>query len=94
MKCDPDAALELLPVALAALEGLDDWGHDPIYGILSEKAAELEIKNGRIMWPVRVALTARPVTPGGAIEIAEILGKEETLKRIKSAISQLEAANG
>ena len=49
-----------------------------------------ELKNGRIMWPSRVALTNKQMTPGGAVEIAHILGKEETLRRVRLAIEQLE----
>lgn len=91
MKCDAEIAAQLLPEAYSTLENLSDWTHDGIYGSLAETAGKLEIKNGKIMWPVRVALTGKPVTPGGAIDIAEILGKEETLERMKAAIKQLEA---
>ncbi len=94
MKCDASVAGELLREAYKALEGITDWEHNAIYDTLAAKAVELEVKNGKIMWPVRVALTARPVTPGGAIEIAEILGKKETLERIIKAIKQLEESNG
>jgi glutamyl-tRNA synthetase len=94
MQCDPSAALILLPEAYQALESIIEWEHNAIYETLAAKALELGIKNGKIMWPVRVALTARPVTPGGAIEIAEILGKEKTLERISIAINQLEEFNG
>lgn len=55
-------------------------------------AKEKELKNGRIMWPVRVALTNKSFTPGGAVEIAHILGKEETLRRIEQAIKDLKEA--
>ncbi|MBN1624656.1 MAG: glutamate--tRNA ligase [Clostridia bacterium] len=94
MQCDPLAALDLLPEAYKTLEAITEWEHNAIYDTLSAKALELGIKNGKIMWPVRVALTSRPVTPGGAIEIAEILGKKETLDRINIAIKQLEELNG
>lgn len=57
-----------------------------------EIAKENNLKNGRIMWPVRVALTNKQVTPGGAGDIAHILGKEETLKRIDTAILDLTKA--
>jgi len=50
----------------------------------------LELKNGRILWPVRVAISGKTFTPGGAVEIADILGKEETLRRIRKGIEQLE----
>jgi len=90
MKCDAEAASELLPFAYKALMQLSEWEHHAIYECLASSAKELEVKNGKIMWPVRVALTGKPVTPGGAIEIAEILGKAETLYRIEAALGQLE----
>lgn len=91
MKCDSDVAKELLPLVKTTLLELTDWGHDGIYGSLVEIAKNIEVKNGKVMWPLRVALTGKPVTPGGAIDIADILGKEETLKRVDAAIEQLEA---
>lgn len=53
--------------------------------------AQLEMKNGQVLWPVRTAVSGKQFTPGGAIEIAHILGKEETLKRIAVGIKKLEA---
>jgi glutamyl-tRNA synthetase len=90
MKSDVDSSRELLPLALDALEKLESWDHDRIYSRLSEAASSAGVRNGKLMWPVRVALTGKPVTPGGAIEIADILGRKETLDRMKSAIRQLE----
>lgn len=90
MKSSAESARQLLPLAGKALETLETWDHDSIYGILARTAAENEVKNGKVMWPLRVALTGLPVTPGGAIDIADVLGKEETLSRIESAIKQLE----
>ena len=52
-------------------------------------AAKHEVKNGRVMWPVRVALTYKAFTPGGAVEIAHIIGKEETMRRLNQAIEDL-----
>ncbi|MBN2558502.1 MAG: glutamate--tRNA ligase [Clostridia bacterium] len=91
MKCDAGLAQEILPMALKALSGLSEWSHDSIYNSMAAAAAAAGMKNGQVMWPVRIALTALAVTPGGAVEIAEIIGKEETLSRIRSAIKQLEA---
>ena len=73
---------------------IDSWNHDTIYNTLVEIAAANEMKNGKVMWPLRVALTGKPITPGGAIDIADILGQEESLKRIESAVNQLEGKNG
>ena len=52
-------------------------------------AQRLELKNGRIMWPVRTALSGKAVTPGGAVEICHILGRDEALRRIRRGIEQL-----
>ena len=54
-----------------------------------ELIAKLEVKNGIILWPLRVAVSGKAFTPGGGIELAEILGKEETIKRVKYAIEKL-----
>ncbi|HPJ76073.1 MAG TPA: glutamate--tRNA ligase, partial [Clostridia bacterium] len=54
---------------------------------------ELQVKNGLVMWPARIAISGLLVTPGGAVEIAEIIGKDETIKRLDKAIKELEAYN-
>ena len=59
------------------------------YDELSEKAADLGVKSGAIFWVLRIAITGQGVTPGGATEIAALLGKEETLKRLDFALSLL-----
>ena len=61
----------------------------PPPGDLSLLAQRLELKNGRIMWPVRTALSGKAVTPGGAVELCHILGREEALRRIRQGIAQL-----
>ena len=89
---------ELVPVqeqvlppeqVLPVLESLNDWTYDAIHDALIGLAEKLELKNGRIMWPVRTALSGKAVTPGGAVELAHILGKEEALRRIHLGIAQL-----
>lgn len=72
----------VLKKAIEKLTSLKFWDHDSIHDSLINLASELELKNGTIMWPVRIAASGMAVTPGGAIEILEILGKEETLKRL------------
>ena len=94
MKCDENVALEVLPLVNDVLYKLDDWSHDEIYQAMAALAKKLEYKNGKVMWPMRVALTGKDVTPGGAIDIADILGKEITLERITYAIKKLEKLNG
>ena len=75
MKTDQANSLEALKVTLPVLEGLTEWSYDAIHDALVGLAEKLELKNGRIMWPVRTALSGKPVTPGGAVELCHILGK-------------------
>ncbi|MDX1358900.1 MAG: glutamate--tRNA ligase [Clostridia bacterium] len=93
MKSNVESARQLLPLVRDALAETDEWNHDSLYSVLVKTAAENEVKNGKVMWPMRVAITGLPVTPGGATDIAGILGKEETLSRIDAAILQLEEDN-
>lgn len=69
----------------------DKWQSSELYAILCELATAWEIKNGQILWPVRTALSGKPVSPGGATELAEILGYEETIKRLEKGLEMLEA---
>ena len=89
MKTDEANSLEALKLTLPVLEGLAEWTYDSIHGALVGLAEKLELKNGRIMWPVRTALSGKAVTPGGAVELCQILGREETLKRMEQGITQL-----
>ncbi len=89
MKTDEQNSLEALKVTLPVLEGLTDWTYDSIHAALVGLAEKLELKNGRIMWPVRTALSGKAVTPGGAVELCQILGKAETLRRMEKGIQQL-----
>jgi len=89
MKTDKINSLEALEKTLPVLEGLPVWDHDTISGALVNLAASLELKNGRIMWPVRTALSGKAVTPGGAVELCQLLGKQEALLRLRKGIAQL-----
>lgn len=89
MKTDEANSLEALKLVLPVLETLEPWTYDSIHDALVGLAEKLELKNGRIMWPVRTALSGRAVTPGGAVELCQILGKDESLARIKKGIRQL-----
>jgi len=90
MKCDYTVAKEILPKVVKEFSDMTAWNHDNIYQSLVNLATQLELKNGKVMWPVRVALTGKSITPGGAIDIADILGKDITINRLKSAIEKLE----
>ena len=89
MKTNEENSLEALGLVLPVLEGLESWSYDAIHDALIHLAAAHELKNGRIMWPVRTALSGKAVTPGGAVELCHILGKEETLRRIRKGMEQL-----
>ncbi|MBQ6108402.1 MAG: glutamate--tRNA ligase, partial [Thermoguttaceae bacterium] len=86
------ATLETAPVALAksieTLEALEDWTNEKLYYALKEVADGLGFKANTVMWAVRIAATGTVVTPGGATDILEILGKEESLKRLKDGLSR------
>jgi glutamyl-tRNA synthetase len=85
MKTDVEIAKKSLALAIPALEGLNNWTNEGLFECLKAVAQENGLKNGQVLYPVRIALTGLETTPGGASEIAEVLGKEETLKRLKSA---------
>lgn len=72
------------------LSDLENWNYDTIHDLLISFAVENEMKNGTVMWPVRIAVSGKAMTPGGAVEILDILGKEESLIRINKAIEKIE----
>ncbi|HHW30826.1 MAG TPA: glutamate--tRNA ligase [Clostridiaceae bacterium] len=90
MKTTLENSLTSLREALIVLEKLDEWNNDTIWEALIAKANEMGIKNSQILWPVRTAVSGKQVTPGGATELAEVLGKEETLRRIRIGFEKLE----
>ena len=83
MKTDVDIAKKSLALAYPALEKLSMWTNESLFECLKSVAVENGLKNGQVLYPVRIALTGLETTPGGASEIAEVLGKEETLRRLK-----------
>ena len=93
MKTTKEIALTSLKEVYKTLSEFDNWSNqEAVHDVLMSLPAKLEMKNGQVLWPVRTALTGKQFTPGGAIEIAHILGKEESLRRIEIGISRLEAA--
>ncbi len=90
MKVTKDVAKRALGVAIAALEDFNDWSADAIKEQIKTKSEEEGIKSGQVMFTMRVALTGAPVTPGGAIEMAVVLKKDETLRRMRYSLSLLE----
>ena len=89
MKTNDEIALSSLEAALPVLENLEDWNTTSIHDALMALVGELGIKNGQLLWPVRTALSGEPTSPGGAMELADILGKEESLRRIRKGIKLL-----
>ena len=78
----------LLKAGIEALKGLTEWNHDSIHDCLMDLAVTLGVKNGTAMWPVRIAASGMAVTPGGAVEILDILGREESLKRLYDGLAK------
>ena len=88
-KTNSDISLEMLNKVLPKLEQLPEWTNDAIHDMLVSFAEELGVKNATLMWPLRIAVAGKLVTPGGAVEICRILGREETVKRVKTGIAML-----
>ncbi len=89
MKTNSEASLALLEEILPILEAQEDYSNDALYGVLSKYVAEKEYKTGFVMWPIRTAVSGKQMTPAGATEIMEVLGKEESLNRIRKGIQLL-----
>lgn len=92
MKTNTETSLEVLKKVLPLLEAYEDYSNDALYKLLSDFVAEEGCKNGYVLWPVRTAVSGKQMTPAGATEIMEIIGKEESIARIKKGISLLENA--
>ena len=89
MKTNEETSLEVLKEILPRLEAWDDYSNDALFGLLKGFPEEKGYKNGYVMWPVRTAVSGKQNTPGGATEIMEVLGKAESVERIKNAIELL-----
>lgn len=92
MKTNQESSLAVLKEVLPILEAQDDYSNDALYARLSEYVKENGYKNGYVMWPIRTAVSGKQMTPAGATEILEIIGKEESITRIKAAIEKLSTA--
>ena len=89
MKTTPESSLEVLKEFLPLLEAQEDFSNDALFGLIKDFVAKKDVKNGYVMWPLRVAVSGKKSTPGGASEIMEVLGKDESLRRVKEAIAKL-----
>jgi len=89
MKTNEETSLEALNAVLPVLEALDDWSVDGVHSALFGLVEKMGVKNGYILWPVRTAVSGKQFTPGGAVEICSLLGKDETIARIRKGIEKL-----
>ena len=89
MKTTKESSLEVLKEIRPVLADFNDYTNDSLYQLLVSFAEQKEIKNGMVLWPIRTALSGKPMTPCGATELLEVLGKEESLRRIDGAIEKL-----
>jgi len=90
MKSNTETSLKVLRETLPILEAQEDFSNDALFARLSEYIKETGVKTGFVMWPLRTALSGKQSTPAGATEIMEVLGKEESLQRIKLGIDKLQ----
>ena len=88
-KSDEASSKDVLTRIIPIFEGISDWCDDNIMAAMLNLAESMEAKNAKVMWPVRIAAAGKAVTPGGAVEICRILGKEETLRRLHIALEKL-----
>ncbi|MBR4582095.1 MAG: glutamate--tRNA ligase [Lachnospiraceae bacterium] len=89
MKTTKESSLDVLKEIRPILTDFNDYTNDALYQLLVSFAEQKEIKNGMVLWPIRTALSGKPMTPCGATELLEVLGKEESLRRIDGAIEKL-----
>ena len=88
-KTNSEVSLAMLEQTLPVLAGLPNWEQETIHDALIGLAETLEVKNATLMWPLRIAIAGKTVTPGGAVELCWILGKDEVLRRMEIGISKL-----
>ena len=91
MKTNAENSLEVLNDVLPILEAQEDYSNDALFETLKGYVTEKGVKIGFVMWPIRTAVSGKQNTPGGATELMEVLGKEESLKRIRAGIALLQA---
>ena len=88
-KTNAEVSLRMLQQAVPVLEALPEWEQDAIHGALVGLAEGLGVKNATLMWPLRIAVAGKAVTPGGAVELCRILGREETVRRAALGMEKL-----
>ncbi|MBQ9949760.1 MAG: glutamate--tRNA ligase [Clostridia bacterium] len=88
-KTNEQISRDILTDVIPVIESIPEWNESSIHDTLMNYAAGHEMKNGTLLWPVRIALAGKQVTPGGAIEIAVLLGREESMRRLKLGLAKL-----
>ncbi len=89
MKTNAETGLEALKMILPVLESISDWNEETVHAALFAEIEKQGVKNGWMLWPLRTALSGKAMTPGGGVELCVILGKDESIKRVKAAIEKL-----
>lgn len=89
MKTDPAVAKAALAMMRPVLEGVSDWTEESLHAAIMERIPETGMKTGQVLWPLRIALSGKASTPGGAVEIAYLLGRDEALRRLEASRSKL-----
>ncbi|MCI2049984.1 MAG: glutamate--tRNA ligase [Lachnospiraceae bacterium] len=92
MKTDSASSLEVLEEVLPLFEEQEDYSNDALYAMLQEYIGRKGVKNGYVFWPIRTAVSGMQTTPAGATEIMEVLGRDESLTRIRTGIEKLKAS--
>ena len=90
-KTDEKISLDVLKTLIPAFAALEEWTRDSLYDCMVSLAEKQEVKNALIMWPARIAVSGKTVTPGGAAEICAVLGRDESLRRMEIAVNKLKA---
>ena len=88
-KSSTESAKAVLEDIIPQFEALDSWTDENLLGIMNALTERMGVKKSVVMWPVRIAAAGKAVTPGGAVEICRILGKEETLRRLRIGLQKL-----
>ena len=88
-KSNAETSLKALQAALPVLEAQEVWTNEALYEALLTVVGQLGVKNSVVLWPIRVAVSGKQSTPGGATELCALLGKEDSLRRIRTAIARL-----
>jgi len=91
MKTNIQNSYENLLWLKGILQNINEWKYEVLHKVISEEISNKALKAGQVMWPLRTALSGKESSPGGAIELAEILGKNETLRRINIALEKIQA---